>query len=89
MRRAVNVKATIPSAKIEEALKAQSLEDGSPATRAHIVAGLMYETALDNLAEANDILEGKDFKFDLNMELLDPQSERSAKVRKRFRDELL
>lgn len=88
-RRIVRAQGEILHARVEEALESQVLDNGEKPTRAHVMAGLLYQVALENLAVAEHLLEGKDFKFSCELELLDPQEERAARVRNRLRHDLL
>ena len=90
MRRAVNIRGKITSEKVEQALEEQKdVLDGEEATRAHILASLIHQQAYENLEVANHILEGKDMLIDCTLTLVDPQEERSRKVRDRLRQDLL
>lgn len=90
-RRVVNIKARITAEKVEAALAAAKdvvLENGEKPGRADIIATLIHSHALENLVVAEEILEGKDFDIDCDLIMLDPQAERSAKIRDRLRREL-
>jgi len=88
-RRVVQASGEITSAQVEEAMGSQTLEDGSKPTRAHVMAGLLYQVALENLSVAEHLLEGKDFHFSCQLELLDPQEERLKRTKDRLRRDIL